>query len=296
MRTAATAVVSLCTRLANPTAVPADQACGMRLLLIDDDPLVVEMLRAFLGRQGFALDAAGSCREGRLLIDLNPYDLLIVDWNLPDLPGVALCHDLRQHGRSVPILLLTARREFHDQVRALDAGADDYLTKPFQFTVLAARLRALLRRGPAYFPPTLRAADVVLDTARRQAWRAGVLLRLTPKEYAVLEHFIRNRGRVVTRENLCTHVWDENHDPASRVLTVVVSSLRAKLAVSGGPKLIETLRGHGYLFAPLAEAAAQVQDSEPAGSVPGSSGEVRRDSVAAVDRRSEAGSPPALTG
>ena len=178
------------------------------------------------------------------------YDLLVLDVGLPKRDGFAVSAELRRRGSRVPILMLTARGAVQDRVAGLDAGADDYLTKPFDFDELYARVRALLRRQPAVLPPVIEVADLAVDTRAQRVTRAGRPLALTQKEYVMLEDLARQAGRVVGRAELSEHVWDENHDPLSNVIEVYVGRLRRKVDEGFGVPLIHTRRGAGYVLTP----------------------------------------------
>jgi len=219
----------------------------MRLLIVEDSPAMAASIARGLARHSYAVDVAHSGGEALELLFVNQYDLVVLDIGLPDLSGLEVCRRLRAEGSKVLVLILTARDAIADRVKGLDAGADDYLSKPFSFDELVARVRALLRRGSVTVPPRLEVGNLVLDTGRQQATRSGSLIDLTVKEYALLEYFTRNAGRVIGREEISEHVWNERFDPLSNLIEVYVARLRKKL---GGPPLLRTRRGAGYLFGP----------------------------------------------
>jgi DNA-binding response OmpR family regulator len=221
----------------------------MRLLVVEDDPKLAELLARTLREQSHAVDVVGDGESALYNAAINPYDAVILDVVLPRRSGVDVCRDLRARGSRVPVLMLTARDAVRDRVTGLDAGADDYVTKPFALEELLARLRALLRRGPEMLPTTITVADLVVDTRSQTAARGGVRLSLTTKEYAMLEHLARNAGRVIGRAELCEHVWDENHDPFSNAIEVYINRLRRKIDEGAATRLIHTRRGAGYLLA-----------------------------------------------
>lgn len=228
----------------------------MRVLLAEDDPRLGEMLSRGLREKAYAVDWARDGERALYLAALNAYDAAILDIMMPKKDGFAVCRELRARGRSYPVLMLTARDTVADKITGLDAGGDDYLTKPFDFGELLARLRALMRRAPRVLPSTITVADLVVDTRAQRAERGGRSLPLTPKEYALLEYLARNAGRVVSRADLTAHVWDDNHDPFSNAIEVNVNRLRKKVDAAG-PPLIHTRRGAGYqLAAPSADAHA----------------------------------------
>ncbi len=219
----------------------------MRLLIVEDNVTLARSVARGLSACSHAVDVAHDGREALEKLLLNPYDLVILDLGLPDMSGYDVCRQLRAEGSSVLVLILTARDAISDRVAGLNAGADDYLIKPFSFDELVARVTALLRRGSVTVPPRLKCGDLILDTAEQTAARDGRAIELTAKEYALLEYFARNEGRVIGREEISEHVWNETFDPASNVIEVHVGRLRKKL---GAPSLLRTRRGAGYVLAP----------------------------------------------
>jgi two-component system copper resistance phosphate regulon response regulator CusR len=219
----------------------------MRILVVEDDTRLATVVARGLRKQAFAVDTAGDADEALFFAQTNPYDLMVLDVMLPGRDGFAVCRQLRQDGCSTPILMLTARDSVEDKVTGLELGADDYLTKPFDFNELVARVRALLRRRQVYRSPQLTVGDLTLDTASRTAWRGGREIELTTKEYAVLEYLVENAGRVIGRAELAEHVWDENYDPFSNVIDVYIRRLRQKIDDGFPTRLIRTRRGAGYV-------------------------------------------------
>lgn len=222
---------------------------------MEDDTRVASVIGKALREQSYAVDTAGDGEQAIYLASVNQYDLLILDVMLPVKDGRSVCRELRASGMRTPILMLTARDAVDDRVAGLDSGADDYLTKPFDFKELLARLRALLRRSAELRPPVAKVADLTLDTVSHAVARAGRRVSLTAKEYALLEFLVLNQGRVVGREQIGQHVWDERFDPLSNVIDVYVKRLRAKLDTGYSQQLIHTRRGEGYLLAGEAEAS-----------------------------------------
>ena len=227
----------------------------MRILLVEDEARVAGFVAKGLREQSYAVDLAEDGENAVYLASVNEYDLVILDVLLPLKNGYEVCRELRAGGFRAPILMLTARDAVDDRVSGLDAGADDYLTKPFDFKELLARLRALARRPKVLLPPVLRVGDLALNTANHGATRAGRPVSLTAKEYALLEFLVMNHGRVVGREQIAQHVWDESFDPFSNVIDVYIKRLRAKLD-TGARKLIHTRRGEGYILTAREQGAA----------------------------------------
>jgi two-component system copper resistance phosphate regulon response regulator CusR len=226
----------------------------VRILLVEDDTRVAGFIARGLREHSYAVDVSPDGEHAVYMASVNPYDLVILDLMLPVKDGYEVCRELRTSGFRSPVLMLTARDAVDDRVAGLDSGADDYLTKPFDFKELLARLRALLRRSRELRPAVARVADLTVDTASHAVHRAGHPISLTAKEYALLEYLVLNRGRVVDREAIAQHVWDEAFDPFSNVIDVYIKRLRAKLDTGYGRRLIHTRRGEGYILDPGPEA------------------------------------------
>lgn len=222
----------------------------MRILLIEDDRKAATLLARGLQEEGFVVDVASTGEDGEEKAVVNEYDLLVLDWLLPGKDGLAVCRALRDAGNSIPILMLTARDAVTDRVSGLRTGADDYLTKPFAFDELLARIRALLRRSRVAQPAVLRVADLALDPATRRVTRGNAAITLTPKEYAILEVLMRAAGEVVTRTRLAERVWDEAAEVLDNLVDAHVSHLRKKIDRRTSLPLIHTVRGIGYLLGP----------------------------------------------
>ena len=227
----------------------------MKILVVEDEERVSQFIQKGLREEGHAVDAAFDGEEGGFLAEVNDYDLIILDLMLPKKNGIMVCREIRERGVATPVLMLTARDSTGDKVRGLDAGADDYLTKPFAFEELLARVRALLRRGSETKTPTLKTADLELDPMSRRVTRDGKPIRLTTKEYALLEYMMRNPDKVLSRTLIGEHVWDMNFDPESNVIDVYVSHLRNKVDKGFSRPLIHTLRGQGYMLSDQAPPA-----------------------------------------
>ena len=222
----------------------------MRLLLAEDDAVIAAGLAKGLREQAYAVDVASDGDAAVYQAAVNPYDVIVLDVMLPKRDGFAVCRELRRRGLRVPVLMLTARDAVADRIAGLDTGADDYLTKPFEFGELLARLRALLRRPTALTPAVLRVGDLELDTHGQRATRAGHALALTTKEYALVEYLARNAGRVVGRAEISDHVWDDHYDPCSNLIESYINRVRRKLDLPGLAPLIHTRRGAGYVLEP----------------------------------------------
>ncbi|HEY9227220.1 MAG TPA: response regulator transcription factor [Gemmatimonadaceae bacterium] len=218
----------------------------MRVLLVEDDPELAAIIESGLGEQGFQVAREGTFAGGRSRAVLGTFDVLIVDVMLPGGSGFDLCRALRERGVGTPVLMLTARDAVDDRVLGLDAGADDYVTKPFAFRELVARLRALARRPRTPLPETATIADLEVDLRAHRVKRGGRVIELTAKEFALLEFLVRHQDQVVDRAAISAHVWDENHDPFTNVLEVLVRRLRRKIDDEFPLKLIHTVRGAGY--------------------------------------------------
>jgi len=225
----------------------------MRILLVEDEPNAARMLAKGLREHTYAVDVASDGASAIYQASVNDYDLVILDVMLPLKDGFEVCRELRAEGLTIPILMLTARDAVQDRIAGLDSGADDYLTKPFDFHELLARLRALLRRGPALRSETIEIADLSIDTRARQVRRGGRQIELTAKEYALLEYLARRAGEVVSRAEIAEHVWEENFDPFSNLIEVYVQRLRRKIDEGYALKLLRTRRGEGYVLTAATE-------------------------------------------
>jgi two-component system copper resistance phosphate regulon response regulator CusR len=225
----------------------------MRILLAEDDQLLARSLVTALRENAYAVDVVHDGDAAVLNAVLNAYDAIVLDVALPKRDGLEVARAIRERDVRAPILMLTARDTIRDKVAGLDAGADDYLTKPFELDELLARLRALMRRGHTVVPARLTVGDLAVDTRAQTAVRAGQAIRLTSREYAMLEFLARHAGEVVSRADITAHVWDENHDPFSNALEVYIGRLRRKIDSAAGRPLIHTRRGAGYMLADLGE-------------------------------------------
>ena len=221
----------------------ATSRADMRLLIVEDDTKLVRALKLGLEREGYAVDASEDGDEALALAEATDYDAILLDLMLPGLDGFSVCEALRREGRWMPVLMLTARTGVADRIRGLDAGADDYLVKPFDFGELLARLRALLRRGPVVRPAMVSIGDLISDSDTRVVTRAGEEIELTAREYDVLALLARQPGRVVSRSELLEEVW-EDYDGSPNIIDVYVGYLRKKL----GRALIRTVRGSGFVL------------------------------------------------
>jgi two-component system OmpR family response regulator len=221
----------------------------MRVLVVEDEPKMAALLRRGLVEEGHAPDVAARGGDAVWMAQAHPYDAVVLDVMLPDMTGFETCRTLREAGVWTPVLMLTARDAVEDRVAGLDAGADDYLTKPFSLAELLARLRALVRRGDVERPTELVVGDLRLDPASRRVWRGKTEVQLSPKEFALLETFMRRPGQVLSRLQLLEHAWDFAYDNRSNVVDVYVRYLREKLDRPFGRTSFETVRGVGYRLA-----------------------------------------------
>jgi two-component system OmpR family response regulator len=228
----------------------------MRILVAEDDVRMAAMLRRGLGEDGYAVDVVGDGLEALWQATEIDYDAIVLDLMLPGANGVEVCRRLRQANRWAPVLLLTARTDVRDRITGLDSGADDYLGKPFSFSELSARLRALIRRGSPRRPTVLSAGTLRLDPAARLAWRDDTVLELSAKEFALLELFLRHPGEVLTRARILEHVWDFAYEGVSNVVDQYVAYLRRKIDRPFGIEQLETVRGAGYRLLPNARSGA----------------------------------------
>jgi two-component system OmpR family response regulator len=232
---------------AHETLIERVSLCAqMRLLVVEDDVKMAALVRRGLSEEGAAVDVARTGEDALWMAAAAPYDALVLDVMLPGIDGFETCRRLRDEGVWTPVLLLTARDSVEDRVAGLDGGADDYLTKPFSFAELSARLRALVRRGQKERPAVLEVGELQLDPATRQAWRGERSIELSTKEFALLEAFMRRPGQVLSRLDLLDHAWDFGYENRSNVIDVYVRYLREKIDRPFGVESIETVRGAGY--------------------------------------------------
>lgn len=220
----------------------------MRILLVEDDERIASFVSKGLRENAYAVDIAPDGEEGLYLASINRYDAIILDVMLPVKDGFTVCRELRKDNIKTPVLMLTARDAIDDKIFGLDSGADDYLTKPFEFRELLARLRALLRRGAEVRPPKIIVGDLEIDTVSQKVRRGGREIFLTTKEYALLEYLAREKGKVLGRAAIAEHVWDENFDAFSNLIDVYIRRLRSKMDEGFDVQLIHTRRGAGYVL------------------------------------------------
>jgi two-component system copper resistance phosphate regulon response regulator CusR len=226
----------------------------MRLLLVEDDPQLGPTLARGLRELSYAVDLVADGHDAVYRAAINEYDVIVLDYMIPSMDGLAVAREIRSRGRNTPILVLTARDAVADRVAGLDAGADDYLVKPFAFEELLARLRALLRRAANVLPTVIAVGELSLDTRAHRLTKRGREIPLTAKEYALLEFLARNVGAVVSRADITAHVWDDNHDPLSNNLEVFINRVRRRIDDQGAESYIKTRRGSGYLLAAVGAA------------------------------------------
>ena len=228
----------------------------MHVLVVEDDAEVREFLVRVIREAAWAADAAVNGADALRDLGAGTYDLVVLDLGLPDVDGFEVCRVLRARGDRTPVLMLTARNAVNDRVRGLDAGADDYLAKPFAVSELLARLRALSRRPSVTLEPLLRVADLTLDPATHEIKRAGSKIVLTAREFSLLEYLMRNPRRVLTRAHILAHVWDDNFDPVANAVDVLVGRVRRKIDRPGLAPLMHTVRGSGYMLSDRTAADA----------------------------------------
>jgi two-component system OmpR family response regulator len=221
----------------------------MRVLVVEDERRLAEGLKRGLEAEGFAVDVASTGTDGLWMATENEYSVILLDIMLPGISGYRVCERLRADANWTPVLMLTAKDGEWDQVEALDTGADDYLTKPFSFAILLARIRALIRRGSAERPAVLEAGDIRVDPSTRRVTRGGETIDVTAREFAVLEYLMRRKGDVVSKRDIIDNVWDDDFDGEQNIVEVYVGHLRNKLDRPFGRNAIETLRGAGYRLA-----------------------------------------------
>jgi heavy metal response regulator len=220
----------------------------MRILVVEDEQKVASFIKKGLEEEGYAVDVAADGEEGLAMALACVHDLIILDIRLPKMDGLRVLQAIRQDSVTAPVLLLTVRATIEDKVLGLDAGADDYLTKPFAFQELVARVRALLRRRAEADPTVLQIGDLCLDSARRTVSRGGEWIDLTPREFTLLDYFMRNPGRVLTRTMIAEHVWDYSFDTSTNIIDVYVNYLRKKIDAGQTSRLLHTVRGVGYVL------------------------------------------------
>jgi DNA-binding response OmpR family regulator len=220
----------------------------MRILLVEDEPRMANVIAKGLREQSYAVDVAQDGDAGLYQTSINDYDLIVLDVLLPRRDGFEVCRDLRARGIDTPVLMLTARAAVDDRINGFEAGADDYLTKPFSFRELLARMRALLRRDSHLRPDILEVGDLIIDSASHRVSRANLEVQLTAKEYALLEYLAQRAGQLVSRAEIAAHVWDDSFDPFSNVIEVYMNRLRKKIDDNHSLKLLHTRRGEGYIL------------------------------------------------
>lgn len=220
----------------------------MRILVIEDEKKITDFIKRGLKEEGYAVDVAYDGEEGHFLAKTNNYDLILLDLMLPKMDGITLCKTIKEEGVPAPIIMITAKGTVKDKVTGLDAGADDYLTKPFAFEELLARIRAISRKKESKETTRLEVDDLILDLVTHKVSRAGEEITLTGKEYALLEYLMRNSGSIVTRTMISEHVWDVDFDTFTNVIDVYINYLRNKIDANFKKRLIYTVRGRGYIL------------------------------------------------
>jgi DNA-binding response OmpR family regulator len=220
----------------------------MRILVVEDEPRMANVVAKGLREHSYAVDVSDTGDDALYQVSINDYDAIVLDVLLPNRDGFQVCRELRAQGNTTPVLMLTARAAIDDRLTGFDAGADDYLTKPFSFRELLARLRALLRRDPQLRPSVLEIGDLIVDSASHRVLRADQEVELTAKEYALLEYLARRNGQLVSRAEIAAHVWDDSFDPFSNAIEVYMNRLRKKIDEDHVTKLLHTRRGEGYIL------------------------------------------------
>ncbi len=216
----------------------------MRILIIEDDEILANTLKEGLSEEGYAVDVAYTGDDGLYMAETMPYDVILLDLMLPEIDGFTILERLRKEGIDIPVLILTAKDSIDDKVEGLDRGADDYITKPFEFSELLARIRALIRRASGNRNPIIKVRDITIDTASHEVYKNGERIPLSTKEYNILLYLVANRGKVITRDELMEHIYDWEKSIESNVIDVYINFLRKKLSKD----LIETVRGAGYII------------------------------------------------
>lgn len=220
----------------------------MRILVVEDEPRMASVIARGLREQSYAVDVAQGGADGLYQCSINDYDLIVLDVLLPQRDGFEVCRELRARGTATPVLMLTARAAVDDRITGFEAGADDYLTKPFSFRELLARIHALLRRDSHLLPDEIEIGDLIINSASHRVSRAGSSIQLTAKEYALLEYLARRTGQLVSRADIAAHVWDNDFDPFSNTIEVYMNRLRKKIDDGHLTKLLHTRRGEGYIL------------------------------------------------
>lgn len=220
----------------------------MRILVVEDEPRMANVIARGLREQSYAVDVAQDGDDGLYQCSINDYDLIVLDVLLPQRDGFEVCRELRARGTATPVLMLTARAAVDDRITGFEAGADDYLTKPFSFRELLARIHALLRRDSNLLPDEIEIGDLIINSASHRVSRAGSSIQLTAKEYALLEYLARRTGQLVSRADIAAHVWDNDFDPFSNAIEVYMNRLRKKIDDGHLTKLLHTRRGEGYIL------------------------------------------------
>jgi len=221
---------------------------GMRILVVEDEPRMASVIARGLREQSYAVDVAQDGDDGLYQCSINDYDLIVLDVLLPQRDGFEVCRELRARGTATPVLMLTARAAVDDRITGFEAGADDYLTKPFSFRELLARIHALLRRDSHLLPDEIEIGDLIINSASHRVSRAGSSIQLTAKEYALLEYLARRASQLVSRADIAAHVWDNDFDPFSNTIEVYMNRLRKKIDDGHLTKLLHTRRGEGYIL------------------------------------------------